>query len=406
MRFSEYPFHQVLHDQIARLGFKKPTDIQFKSIQHILKGEDVFAVAQTGTGKTAAFAIPIINKLIGRKKSDKNPACLVLAPTRELAEQITKVFIDLAKDSDVRIAPVFGGVGQENQITSLKKGTDILVATPGRIFDLRAQGYLSLDNLRFLVLDEADRMLDLGFADDVKALHKLSPKTRQTLFFSATITKKVKSLAYDIVRDAIRIQVSPRDLINKNIDHAWISVEMDDKRFFLENMLKEYPEFKFVVFVRTKVRAERVVAAMERAGLKTEAIHGGKEQTERFEVLDRFRSGENTVLVTTDVSARGIDIPNVDCVINYDVPEDPEQYVHRIGRTGRGTKRGQAITFCSEVEKKLLEQIEEYIDLEVEQLELSKSDYSTILFDAEDPAHNWQKLLDEDNEEFGTDDTW
>ncbi|MCU0492860.1 MAG: DEAD/DEAH box helicase, partial [Chloroflexaceae bacterium] len=271
------------------------------------------------------------------------------------------------------------GKEQDPQIAALKKGVDVVVATPGRVFDLRSQGYLSLDHLRFLVLDEADRMLDLGFAHDIQAIHKLSPKkNRQTLFFSATITKKIKSLAYDIVRDAIRIQISPRDLITKNVDHAFIRVSMDDKRFFLENMIQEYPDYRFVVFVRTKVRAERVVAAMERVAISCEALHGGLEQSDRFSILDRFRNGENRILITTDVSARGIDIPNVDYVINYDVPDMEEQYVHRIGRTGRGTKRGQALTFCSPDEEKLLEAIQDYIGGAIEELEIAIEGYKRV----------------------------
>jgi ATP-dependent RNA helicase RhlE len=407
MRFDEYPIHDLIKQQLAYLGFKRPTDIQYKAIQPIMKGEDVFAIAQTGTGKTAAFVIPIVNELMKGKDKSKAPRCLVLAPTRELAHQITGVFEEIGKKTDIRIASVMGGVGQDDQIQQLRRGVDVIVATPGRVFDLRSQGFLSLDSLKFLVLDEADRMLDLGFDEDIKAIHKLSPKkNRQTLFFSATITKKIKALAYDIVRDAIRIQISPKDLITKNVDHAYISVEMDDKRFFLENMIQEYPDYKFVVFVRTKVRAERVVAALERVGLKSEALHGGKEQAERFSILERFRNGENKVLVTTDVAARGIDIPGVDYVINYDLPDQEEQYVHRVGRTGRGTHKGQALAFCSPEEKPLLEAIELYIETELEELEINKNDYKAILQDSEDITYNWQKLLDQANEEDGTNDTW
>jgi ATP-dependent RNA helicase RhlE len=407
MRFEEYPIHDLIKQQLAYLGFKRPTDIQFKAIQPIMKGEDVFAIAQTGTGKTAAFVIPIINDLMKHKAHSKAPRCLVLAPTRELAHQITEVFREIGKKTDVRIASVMGGVEQENQIQQLRKGVDVIVATPGRVFDLRSQGFLVLDELRYLVLDEADRMLDLGFDEDIKAIHKLSPKkNRQTLFFSATITKKIKSLAYDVVREAIRIQISPKDLITKNVDHAFITVEMDDKRFFLENMIQEYPDYKFVVFVRTKVRCERVVAAMERVGIKSEALHGGKEQQDRFDILNRFRNGENKVLVTTDVAARGIDIPGVDYVINYDIPDMEEQYVHRVGRTGRGTNKGQALAFCSPEERPLLDAIQVYIETEIEELEINKHDYKAILEDTEDVTYNWQKLLDQANEEDGTSDKW
>lgn len=407
MRFSDYPISQEIKNQLEVLGYKKPTDIQFKAISPILNGEDVFGIAQTGTGKTAAFAIPIIHKLSTSKARSKSPRCIVMAPTRELAEQIKQAFESIGKGSDIRITAILGGLEQDKQIKELKRGTDVVVATPGRVFDLRSQGHLSLDAIQFLVLDEADRMLDLGFAHDMKAIHKLSPqKNRQTLFFSATIDKKIKALAYDLVRDAIRIQISPKDPVAKNIEHGYIKVEMDDKRFFLENIVKEYEEFKYVVFVRTKVRCERVVAAMERVGIHSEALHGGIDQKERFQVLDRFRSGENKILITTDVAARGIDIQGVDYVINYDLPDQPEQYVHRIGRTGRGDKKGQALSFCSKEEEKILEEIELYLGYDIEEIEISKGDYSTILRDSEDITYNWQKLLDQANEEDGTEDKW
>lgn len=407
MRFSDYPISQTIKDQLEVLGYKRPTDIQFKAISPILNGEDVFGIAQTGTGKTAAFAIPIIHKLSASKAKTKSPRCIVMAPTRELAEQIKQAFESIGKGSGIRITAVLGGLEQDQQIRELKRGTDVVVATPGRVFDLRSQGHLSLDSIQFLVLDEADRMLDLGFAHDMKAIHKLSPqKNRQTLFFSATIDKKIKALAYDLVRDAIRIQISPKDPVSKNIEHGFIRVEMDDKRFFLENIVKEYEEFKYVVFVRTKVRCERVVAAMERVGIHAEALHGGIDQKERFQVLERFKSGENKILITTDVAARGIDIQGVDYVINYDLPEQAEQYVHRIGRTGRGENKGQALSFCSKEEEKVLEEIELYLGYDIGEIEISKGDYSAILKDSEDLTYNWQKLLDDANEEDGTEDKW
>jgi ATP-dependent RNA helicase RhlE len=406
MKFTDYPISIELKLQLAELGFKKPTDIQFKSIKHILEGEDLFGIAQTGSGKTAAFVIPIID-VLSKLKGSKGPQCVVLAPTRELAEQITRVFNEIGSKTTVRAVCVMGGTEQESQIKALKNGVQVVVATPGRVFDLRNQGVFKFDNVRFLVIDEADRMLDLGFGHDVKAIHKFSfNKYRQTLFFSATIDKKVKALAYDLVRDAIRIQVSPENRVSKNVEHAYIRVEMDDKRFFLENMVKEYEDFRFLVFVRTKVRSERVVAAMERVGLKAEFLHGGMDQKSRFDVLERFRKHEIRLLITTDVSARGIDIPEVDMVINYDLPESPEQYVHRVGRTGRGTNTGQALSFCAKEEEKLLADIQGYLAEEVEELEVNKNDYKAILDDSEDLSYDWKKLLDEANESDGTVDNW
>jgi len=406
MKFTDYPISIELKLQLAELGFKKPTDIQFKSIKHILEGEDLFGIAQTGSGKTAAFVIPIIN-VLSKLKGGKGPQCVVLAPTRELAEQITRVFNEIGSKTTVRAVCIMGGTEQDSQIKALKNGVQVVVATPGRVFDLRNQGVLKFDDVRFLVVDEADRMLDLGFGHDVKAIHKFSfSKHRQTLFFSATIDKKVKALAYDLVRDAIRIQVSPENRVSKNVEHAYISVEMDDKRFFLENMVKEYENFRFLVFVRTKVRSERVVAAMERVGIKAEFLHGGMDQKSRFDVLERFRKQEIRLLITTDVSARGIDIPEVDMVINYDLPESPEQYVHRVGRTGRGTNTGQALSFCAKEEEKLLADIQGYLAEEVAELEVNKNDYKAILEDTEDPSYDWKRLLDDANEFDGTVDNW
>lgn len=407
MKFSDYPISPLIKEQLSAMGFNKPTDIQFKSIKHILEGEDVMAVAQTGTGKTAAFAIPIIDRLEGRnRKGYKGVRCIVMVPTRELAKQISGVFNEIGKRTSVKTFGLYGGVEQEQQIRTLNNGLDVIVTTPGRMFDLISQGHLDISRLEYLVLDEADLMLDLGFMKDIQDVLKHIPKKRQTLFFSATISKKIKSLAYEVVSNAIRIQVSPKNPVAKNIDHAVAFVEMDDKRFFLENILKEYEDKKFIVFARTKVRVERVHAAMERVGVKTEILHGGIEQKDRFAILDRFRSNENNVLVTTDVAARGIDIPTMDYVINYDLPDDPENYVHRCGRTGRGNKRGQALSFCSPAEKVLLEAIEEYTGEEIEQYEISKDDYTDILNDSEDITYNWKKLIDKANKEDGTEEEW
>ena len=398
MKFSDYNISQDIKDQLEVLGFNKPTDIQFKAIKHILEGEDVMAIAQTGTGKTAAFAIPTLHVLQKKTKySTSGIRCLVMVPTRELAKQIAKVYREIGKKTNVKVLGLFGGVEQELQIATLNNGVDVLVSTPGRMFDLISQGAIDLSGLKFLVLDEADLMLDMGFAKDIKDVMRFIPQKRQTLFFSATISKKIKSLAYDVVKNAIRIQISPKNPVAKTITHAIIEVEMDDKRFFLENIIKENEESKVIVFVRTKVRAERVVAAMERAGLKSEGLHGGIDQKDRFAILDRFAKGENKVLITTDVACRGIDIPSVDSVVNYDIPENPENYVHRCGRTGRGKNRGNAISFCSEGEKELVLAIEEYTGDEIDRFDMSKGDYLEILDGSDDGTNNWKKLIDQEN---------
>lgn len=363
MKFSDYNIAPEVKQNLETLGFKRPTDIQYKAIPHILKGEDVLAIAQTGTGKTAAFAIPIISQLHVRKTSSRSTGirCVVMVPTRELAIQIAGAFGELAKHTKVRIFAVTGGVEQEPQIARLEKGFDVLVATPGRVFDLVHQGHLRLDKVEMLVLDEADHMLALGFLQDIRDLIRHLPRQRQTLFFSATIDETIKKLAYSLVRNPIRIQISPDNPVNTNITHAIAYVEMDDKRFFLERLINENPDSKILVFVRTKVRAERVMLAMGRVGVESQTIHGDKEQQDRLQVMRNFRDGKVKVLIATDVSARGIDIPNVDFVVNYDMPEQPENYVHRIGRTGRGTNKGKAVSFCSPEEQQLMRAIEDYL---------------------------------------------
>lgn len=395
MKFKDYPIHPSILQAIEELGYKRPTDIQYKVIPHILNGEDVMAVAPTGTGKTAAFAIPLLHQ-VQANAHRKGVQVLVMVPTRELARQIEQVFLGLSKHLSISILSLIGGVEQDQQIKKLQERTQVLITTPGRMFDLIAQGFLDLSTVKTWVLDEADVMLDLGFARDLVDAKKKLPKHKQTLFFTATIDKKIKSLAYDLVRDAIRIQITPGNPVSKNVDHQVMLVEMDDKRFFLENILTEYLEDRFMVFVRTKVRAERVQKAMERIGVKTEILHGGKTQEERFTTLERFRSGENKILITTDVACRGIDIPEVEYVINYDLPDNPENYVHRCGRTGRGNRRGQALSFCSTGELPLLSAIEHYTGTEVERFELSAEEYTEILKDRLDPDENWHKLMKED----------
>lgn len=397
MKFSDYNISKEIKSQLDILGYKRPTDIQFKAISHILNGEDVMAIAQTGTGKTAAFAIPTLNIIQQKSKYSKGVQCLVMVPTRELAKQIAKVYREIGKKTGVKTLGLFGGVEQELQISTLNNGIDVLVSTPGRMFDLISQGHLDLSSAKFLVLDEADLMLDMGFAKDIKDVMRFLPQKRQTLFFSATISKKIKSLAYDVVQNAIRIQISPKNPVAKTITHTIIDVKMDDKRFFLENIIKENLEKKIIVFVRTKVRVERVVAAMERVDVASEALHGGIEQKDRFTILESFSTGNNKVLITTDVACRGIDIPEVEFVINYDLPDNPENYVHRCGRTGRAGKRGQALSFCDPAEKEFLKAIEEYTGDEIDVFDVSKGDYLQILNDSDDGTNNWQKLIDQNN---------
>lgn len=381
MKFTNYPITDEVKRGIKGLGFKKPTDIQFKSIPSILNGEDVLGIAQTGTGKTAAFAIPLVHKvqtssIKGRKDGVR---CLIMVPTRELAQQIQGVFNKVAKYTTVKTYAITGGVDQDPQIDKLDKGVDILITTPGRMFDLISQGYLSLHRVNTLVLDEADRMLDLGFYKDIQDVLKRLPKKRQTLFFSATINPKIKKLAYSLVNNAIRIQISPKDPVSKNVNHFVSSIDMDDKRFFLENLIHKNEDKKIMVFVRTQVRAERVAAAMERVGIDSLIIHGGKEQKERNQALKKFKEGEVNLLIATDVSARGVDVPGVELVVNYDLPDVAENYVHRIGRTGRGNHKGDALSFASKGEMELLFAIEQFLGKKIPEVEISKKEYQTVL---------------------------
>lgn len=402
MKFEEYRIAPEIKQNLEKLGFKKPTDIQYKSITPILRGEDVLAIAQTGTGKTAAFAIPVLNLINETKKSSRADAirCVVMVPTRELAIQITEVFEKIGQGTKVKTFSLFGGVEQDPQILKLEKGVDILVATPGRMFDLVSQGHLKLNHVEILILDEADHMLDLGFIKDIQDLIRFLPRKRQTLFFSATINENIKKLAYSLVHNAIRIQISPNDKVAKNIQHAVIFVEMDDKRFFLERLVNEHSESKILVFVRTKVRAERVLAAMERVGIKAETLHGDKEQQDRLQVLGKFRTGETKLLIATDVSARGIDIANVDYVVNYDLPDVPENYVHRVGRTGRGTQKGNAISFCSAEEKPILAEIEAYLNKPVQVMEIDKLEYAATKDFSQDVTASDLKALLKEAEQF------
>ena len=361
MKFEKYPISDALKNNLSRLGFVKTTDIQFKAMPSIMAGEDVLAIAQTGTGKTAAFAIPIINQIDQWKRSQRSNGiqCIVMVPTHELAMQIGEVFAQLSKQTKVKVFAMYGGVEQDPQIQTLQKGIDVLITTPGRLFDLISQGYVLLNRVQTLVLDEADHMLDLGFIGDIHAIKKKLPHKHQTLFFSATINADIKKLAYSQVRhSAIRIQISPDNRVSKNVSHYVMFVEMDDKRFFLERFLTDNPESRVIVFVRTRVRAERVAKAMGRVGIETLTIHGEKDQRDRAEVMNAFKAGACQILIATDVSARGIDIPDVHYVLNYDLPDKAENYVHRVGRTGRGVKKGIAISFCSKEEKSRLEEIQ------------------------------------------------
>lgn len=395
MKFDKLQLNEDLLRNLLDMKFFRTTDIQYKTIPAVLRGEDVLAIAQTGTGKTAAFAIPIIN-IIHSSKSSKRARgirCLIMVPTRELAQQIGEVFNNLSRHMRCKSFALYGGVEQDRQIKKLEDGIDVLIATPGRTFDLISQGYIDLSDIEILVLDEADQMLDLGFIEDIESIKRKLTRGHQTLFFSATINTKIKRLAYNQVRsNAIRIQISPEDPVSKNITHAAINIPMDDKRFFLADYIRQNPEGKFVVFVRTRIRAERVAKAMERMNVKTLTLHGEKDQADRQQVMQAFRSGECKILIATDITARGIDIPDVTHVINYDLPEKAENYVHRIGRTGRGFNKGLAVSFCAPEEKELLLDIEELLKKPIDVLKISKKAYEMVMLPPSDDM-NFSELI-------------
>ena len=320
-----------------------------------------------------------------------------MEPTHELAHQTCEVFRAIGRHTGVKALALYGGSQQDPQIEALREGVDVLVATPGRLFDMVAQGHAVIDGIETLVLDEADHMLDLGFIRDIRDLMKRIPRRRQTLFFSATIDADIKRVAYSLTVRPINIRISPKNMVSRNVTHSVLHITMDEKRAFLERIYKEHDDCRILVFVRTKVRAERVTKAMARVGIEAASIHGDKTNAERASALESFRSGRVRMLIATDISARGIDIPAVGFVVNYDLPDMPENYVHRVGRTGRGMDKGYAVSFCAPEDEPELESIEQYLGGRIDEVRLTREEYeSTLDFSAEND-NDWQALLD--NEE-------
>jgi ATP-dependent RNA helicase RhlE len=379
MKFEKFSVSPEIKRNLEAMGFFRTTDIQFKTIPAIMNGEDVLAIAQTGTGKTAAFAIPVIDHIQRNQSSGKKTkgvTCLVMVPTRELAKQIGEVFAKLSKKTGATSYAIYGGVEQDPQKQQLAGGIDILIATPGRMFDLIHQKSIDVSTVEILVLDEADRMLDMGFIEDIQSIKRKLKQRHQTLFFSATINPQIKKMAYSQIKaNALRIQVSPEKLVSRNITHYVTKAPLDDKRHLLVNFMNANPDAKKIVFVRTKVRAERVLAHLSKNSIEAVGIHGGMPQEAREKNLEAFRAQAAGVLVATDVSARGIDVPGINLVINYDLPDDPENYVHRVGRTGRGFAKGEAVSFCSLEEAEKLFQIEDLIQTKITEIQLGQESF-------------------------------
>ena len=344
---------------LREVGYDAATPIQAQSIPDLLDGRDLLGIAQTGTGKTAAFALPVLQHLDPLEAaSPKRPHALVLAPTRELTVQIHTELEKLGAASSLRHGLVIGGVKENPQIRQLAKGVDVLVATPGRLLDLAANGHVDLSHVSILVLDEADRLLDMGFVRDVRRIVAQTPNSRQSLLFSATMPKEVQTLASEILNDPVRVDVSPKQVTVAKIEQRFVHAEMPEKQQVLETLLREPDVERAIVFTRTKHGASRVAKKLVRAGIGADAIHGNKSQNARQRALQNFRDGETWVLVATDIAARGLDIEGVSHVVNFELPHEPESYVHRIGRTGRAGAEGMAWSLVADDEAKRLTAIE------------------------------------------------
>ena len=368
MTFNDLKLYNNIQQALEEEGYTNPTPIQEQAIPEILLGQDLVACAQTGTGKTGAFAIPILNlihRIVGSAKKAKHIRTLVVTPTRELAIQIDESFKTYGKYTNVKSLVSFGGVNQMSQVNELKIGVDVLIATPGRLLDLHKQGFIDLNHMHHLVLDEADQMLDMGFINDVKKIIKLTPDNRQTLLFSATMPLAIRELADTFLTKPKYISVTPISSTAENVSQKVYFVNKDDKRLLLKQLIIEESLSNALVFTRTKHGADNIVKVLKKAHIKAEAIHGDKSQNARQRVLEQFKNKEIDILVATDIAARGIDIEQLPFVINFDIPNISETYVHRIGRTGRAGNSGLAISFCGKDEKAYWLDIEKLIRMKV-----------------------------------------
>jgi ATP-dependent RNA helicase RhlE len=367
MKFEQLNLIDLLLKEIHKMGYLVPTPIQEKAIPLALQGKDIFGCAQTGTGKTAAFALPILQSITLDRRPGSQPGiqALILAPTRELAIQIDESFRAYGAGTGLRTACVYGGVSQQIQVKKLKRGVEIIIATPGRLLDLIDQRFIKLDSIRYFVLDEADRMLDMGFIPDIKKIVAMLPKERQTLFFAATITPEVRKLSEKILSSPVTVTVRHDNSTSGLIRQSVFFVKKEDKRFLLQHVMKHDAIDHALVFTRTKRNADRVARDLNKNGITAESIHGDKSQNNREKSLNGFKKGSIRVLVATDVASRGIDIDRLSHVINYEMPDAPETYVHRIGRTGRAGAKGTALSFCSADERAHLKDIHKLLSQEI-----------------------------------------
>ncbi|HPL29074.1 MAG TPA: DEAD/DEAH box helicase [Anaerolineae bacterium] len=372
MQFSDFDLDQRLQENLRAMGFAEPTPIQSEAIPRALEGRDILGSAETGTGKTAAFLLPILQRLLAAP-GRHGPRALVLVPTRELALQVSEHAAQLGRGLSVRVVTVYGGVGYREQDAALKRGADIVIATPGRLLDQVARRHVAFAALEVLVLDEADRMLDFGFLPDIRRIVRLLPQERQTLLFSATLGPIV-SLAREVTREAVRVEVAEA-VTPEAIAQVLYPVPEHLKLDLLQRLLADARLDSVLVFTRTKQRADRLVADLQRAKIPAAVIHGERSQVERVSALEAFRRGRTRVLVATDIAARGLDVEGIALVVNYDVPTHPEDYVHRIGRTGRATAAGQACTLVTREDERMIHRIEYILQRKLERRQVEGLDY-------------------------------
>jgi ATP-dependent RNA helicase RhlE len=368
MTFKDLKLEAPILKALEKQGYSQPTPIQEQAIPILLKGHDLLGVAQTGTGKTAAFGIPILNHLLKDKSSGQGKRkikALVVTPTRELAIQIAENFTAYSQFTSIRNTVIFGGVKQSKQVASLQQGVDILVATPGRLLDLMNQGYITFRDLKYVVLDEADQMLDMGFIHDVKKIIAKLPPNRQSLFFSATMPKTIVELSQKMLGDFERVTIKPQQATAEKVEQGVFFVSKNNKPKLLIHLLEQRPDDSVLVFSRTKHGANKIVKTLDKAQIKSAAIHGNKSQAQRQKALGEFKEGILKVLIATDIAARGIDVDDLALVINFDLPNVSETYVHRIGRTGRASASGIALSFCMGDERPFLKDIEKLIKQQV-----------------------------------------
>ncbi len=373
MSFEDFTLHPSIMAGVRAMGYTKPTPIQLKAIPPIMQGRDLIGLAQTGTGKTAAFALPILHRL--RQSPRGQVGSIVISPTRELAEQTCEAFCDLGLQTDLQVVPIYGGVSMDHQVQRLRKGVDIAVACPGRLLDHLWKGTVDLSHVEVLVIDEADRMFDMGFLPDIRNILRCMLHQRQTLLFSATMPNDIRRLIQEVLTDPVTVQIG-HALPAETVSHALYPVKQHLKTALLIELLRRTDTESVLVFTRTKHRTERVAQQLRRAGFRAAQIQGNLSQYQRQAALDGFRDGTHKVLVATDIAARGIDVLRISHVINYDMPEDTDAYTHRIGRTGRVEKNGDALTFVTSADDAMVRTIERVLKTTLERRQLPGFDYT------------------------------